>query len=303
MNYRILGSTDLRFSVVGFGCSHLGTLLNDPKRSEALIQNSVEIGINFFDTADSYGSGSSEIVLGRSLRRIRSKVVIATKIGYPVGMTGKLLMKCGKPWNYEYQNFKSNYLRQGVERSLRRLGIERIDLLQLHNPPTSIAQKEEIFDTLEELQRSGKIGYYGISVKNLGDAYDFSKIHGISSLQLPINIFNVKEAFVFLKKRASASLGIISRQPFSSGKIFDIDNLFNAEHLSYIDKELVQLLREKRINIAEFSLVVLTNDRSITSVLIGSLNSNHIRHNIEIIESGNYNPLFNQNLQIESPTI
>lgn len=152
MRYRNLGRSGLRVSVVGVGCNAFGTRA-DETRAADVVRAALDAGVTLFDTADTYAAGESERLLGKALSGHRDDVVIATKFGMPAhGLTGP---------DWQARGSRS-YLRRSVEGSLRRLGTDRIDLYQLHQPDPS-TPIEETLSALDDLVTEGKIGYYGCS--------------------------------------------------------------------------------------------------------------------------------------------
>src|SRR6201997_2800735 len=188
MRYRTLGSTGLKVSEVGFGAWAIGGNTHgnsygptDDEVSIGAIQKAVELGCNFFDTADVYGHGHSEEVLGAALDGIRSDVIIATKVGgnfYNRAVNPLLIPRItaalGRPLADVAPDaalpvthdacFSPSYLRFAVEQSLRRLRTDYIDLLQLHNPTLGLIADPETYGVLDELKAEGKIRFYGVSV-------------------------------------------------------------------------------------------------------------------------------------------
>ena len=164
MNYRTLGRTGLRVSEVGFGAWAIGgpSKLGDVEigwggvddaASLRAIEAAFDAGVTFFDTSDAYGAGRSEVLIGKALRAKRDQVVIATKVGNRTSADGKWVKDFSKQWILE-----------GIEASLKRLGMEYVDLYQLHSPTDTADYREEAFEALEALKVKGKIRYYGVSV-------------------------------------------------------------------------------------------------------------------------------------------
>ncbi|MBI4894926.1 MAG: aldo/keto reductase [Candidatus Aenigmarchaeota archaeon] len=164
MKYRDFGKTQSKVSEVGMGCWAIGGNeygnsygSTDDSDSIRAIKRSVELGCNFFDTADVYGQGHSEELLGMALKKVREKVIIATKVG------GSYMY--GGQWGMS--NFSEEYIRFALEKSLQRLQTNYIDIYQLHNPSLNLIKKAEIFSILRKLQKEGKIKHIGISVHTL----------------------------------------------------------------------------------------------------------------------------------------
>jgi len=163
MKYRRLPRTDLELSEVGFG---VWTVATDwwGKRTEAeqsaLLENALELGINFFDTADTYGEGYGEEVLAKFMGHRRNEIIIATKFGYD--FYDKSVTRVGH--QERPQKFEKDFIKFACEQSLRRLNTDHIDLYQLHNPKAEALDRDEVFETLEQLQFEGKIRYFGAAL-------------------------------------------------------------------------------------------------------------------------------------------
>ena len=163
MEYRQLPRTDLRLSEVGFGVWTVATdwwgKIHDEQRA-ALLENAVDQGINFFDTADTYGEGYGEEILAKVLGHRRNELVIATKFGYD--FYDKTTPRTGH--QERPQKFDRDFVIFACEQSLRRLRTDFIDLYQIHNPRIDALERDELFETLEQLQFEGKIRYYGVAL-------------------------------------------------------------------------------------------------------------------------------------------
>jgi aryl-alcohol dehydrogenase-like predicted oxidoreductase len=206
MQYRELGRTGLRVSTVSFGAWAIGGTWGavDDADSLAALHRAVERGVNFFDTADVYGDGRSERLLAR-LRRERSEVIhVATKAGrrlHPHVTDG-----------YDAAN-----LTAFVERSLRNLETEAIDLLQLHCPPTDVYYRPEVFAALDGLVAAGKVRHYGVSVERVEEALKAIEYPGVQSVQIVYNVFRQRPAELLFPEARRRQVGILARLPLSSG--------------------------------------------------------------------------------------
>src|SRR5690349_25116146 len=154
MNYRNLGRTGFRVSTISFGAWAIGGTWGDvdDRESLAALHRAVDLGINFFDTADVYGDGRSEQLLAKLRRETRTPFYVATKAGRRAQPHGVAAYSLGSLTGY-------------IERSLRNLEVDAIDLLQLHCPPTDVYYMPEVFDGLDRLVRDGKLRFYGVSVE------------------------------------------------------------------------------------------------------------------------------------------
>jgi aryl-alcohol dehydrogenase-like predicted oxidoreductase len=240
MPYRDLGQTGLTVSVLGLGCNQLGAQGRTRTRADMvrLLEHAVDLGITFFDSADVYAAGESERLLGEVFARRRDRVVIATKAGsrpwvpqalaarvqpYVVSATeqssaGRRLVKRLRALLMR-KDFSANYLRRSVEASLSRLRTDRIDLLQLHNPPASALDHDGAFDTLERLRDEGKIRFYGLAFGQLSQARSGPRDGGLSTLQIPISVGALPGVDDLLAWARQRGLGVIANQPLRKGKL------------------------------------------------------------------------------------
>ncbi|WP_143871181.1 aldo/keto reductase [Catenovulum sediminis] len=225
MHTRKLGSSDLEVSEIGLGCWQLGNDFGDISDSEAfkILDTAVENGINFLDTADVYGAGLSETRIGNWLKTQTNKPYIATK----VGRDGALF-----PDGYSEQKVRKN-----IEGSIKRLGIEALDLVQLHCIPSEVLLDGEIFHWLENLQKKGLIKHYGASVEMLDEAQFCLQNSQVTSLQIIFNVFRQDAIQHILPKAAEKNVGIIVRLPLASGLLSGAmrkDRQFSAsDHRNY----------------------------------------------------------------------
>ncbi len=206
MEYRTLGRTGWQVSTISFGAWAIGGSwgnVND-EESYAALNRAVDLGVNFFDTADVYGDGRSEALLGR-LRQERSETIyIATKAGR------RLDPHVASGYNREN-------LTAFVERSLRNLQMEAIDLLQLHCPPTDVYYMPEAFVVLDDLVRQGKLRYYGVSVEKVEEALKAIEYPNVQSVQIIFNIFRQRPEDLFFGLAQQRRVGILARVPLASG--------------------------------------------------------------------------------------
>ena len=221
MRYRTLGDTELELSEVGFGLLTLAGG-NWPVVSEAeavnLLVRAFDLGITFFDTADTYGDGYGERVLARALGRQRHDVVIATKVGYDMYTT----VLTPDPTPREL-NFGPRYVRYACEQSLRRLNTDYIDLYQLHDPTMYALEDDELFDTLENLVREGKIRYYGFapepSVRWEEEAEAAMRERDGHALQLVYNMLEQRPGRELFPIAAETNTGLLAREPHARGAL------------------------------------------------------------------------------------
>ncbi len=201
MQYRELGRTGWKVSSIGFGAWAIGSLWGkvDERESFATLNRAVGCGVNFFDTADGYGS---EPLLGALRRQRREPFYIATKLGMQVNPN---------PRGYTRAN-----MTHFVESSLRNLGVDTIDLMQLHCPPIQV-YNAEVFSILDDLVRQGKIRYYGVSVERIAEALQAIKFPNVQSVMIVFNLFRQRPITDFFAQARQHHVGIIARVPLASG--------------------------------------------------------------------------------------
>ena len=205
MIYRPLGRTGWNVSAIGFGAWAIGGTWGhtDDTAAMAALHHALDRGVNFFDTADVYGDGHSETLLAR-LRRERPSDA------FYVGT------KAGRRLNpHVAEGYRD--LRPFIERSLRNLETETIDLLQLHCPPSEVYAMPEVFGALDQLVKEGKLRHYGVSVERIDEAMAALNYPGVQSVQIIFNLFRQRPADVFLPAAQEAQVGVLARLPLSSG--------------------------------------------------------------------------------------
>jgi aryl-alcohol dehydrogenase-like predicted oxidoreductase len=229
MHYRKLGKTDLTVSEIGFGAWAIGGAADaggtplgwgraNDDESLAAIRRARDLGVTFFDTADSYGYGRSESLLGIVLSRRREEVVIATKVGVVRDAEGRAR-----------KDFSREHISHAVDGSLRRLRTDYIDLYQLHNPTLADLRRDDIHEAMSRLQEVGKIRYWGVSVTTPDEGMEIVSRGWGYALQVLYNVLNqapAKELFPMAKEKG---YGIIARVPLASGLLsgkFRPDTLF-----------------------------------------------------------------------------
>jgi aryl-alcohol dehydrogenase-like predicted oxidoreductase len=204
---RALGRTGIRVSPISFGAWAIGGTWGpvDDAESLAALHAAVDAGVNLIDTADVYGDGRSERLIARLKReRPRDTIWVATKAGRR--------LPTQTPDGYTREN-----LTAWVERSLRNLEAEGLDLLQLHCPHTDVYDRPEVFGILDDLTREGKIRHYGVSVETVDEAQRAILHPNVQSVQIIFNMFRLKPADAFLAAAASRRVGVIARVPLASG--------------------------------------------------------------------------------------
>ena len=208
MQYRTLGRTGWKVSTISFGAWAIGGSWGSVEDAESLaaLNKAVDLGVNFFDTADVYGDGRSERLLAQLKKSRREQVLIATKAGRRLD-----------------PHISSGYNRQNltafIERSLKNLETETLDLVQLHCPPTEVYYRPEVFGVLDDLTQAGKIRNYGVSVEKVEEALKAIEYPGVQSVQIIFNIFRQRPAELFFAEAQRRQVGILARLPLSSGML------------------------------------------------------------------------------------
>ena len=215
MRQRKFGKTGLIVSEIGMGTWELGGReWGDIGEKEAvdLLRYAFEKSVTFYDTADQYGGGRAERLLGEAFSALGDRVVIATKLGYELDSDGWISQGGTVP----AFNASPDYIRQAVEGSLTRLKKDAIDIYQFHAPPPAEAW-DEAFGTMEKLKSEGKIRFYGLCLGNEEQALKAIAETGISSLMLTYNILNQEMAKPVMETAAEKGIAVVARQPLSSG--------------------------------------------------------------------------------------
>ncbi len=208
MNYREFGRTGWKISEISFGAWAIGGAWGavDDKDSLAALHAALDAGVNFFDTADVYGDGRSERLLAKLRKERKEDFFVATKAGRR--------LREQTPEGYSRENLSTF-----IERSLRNLETETLDLLQLHCPPTQVYYMPEVFDILDDLAKTGKIRHYGVSVEKVEEAIKAIEFPNVQSVQLIFNIFRQRPADKFFDLASRHKVGILARVPLASGML------------------------------------------------------------------------------------
>ena len=227
MNFRFLGKTGWKVSEIGLGTWQVGGGWGkpfDPKRADELLHSAFDQGVNFVDTADVYDGGLSEAAVGKAVRERSEKIYVATKCGRRI-----------QPHINEC--YSTDKLRRFVEDSLRNTGLNQLDLIQLHCPPTEVYQRDEIFRLFEDLKAEGKIGAMGVSVERINEAMTAIKYDIVSTIQIIFNLFRQRPAEILFDLAAVKEVGLIIRVPLASGllsgKITPETTFGNDDHRNF----------------------------------------------------------------------
>ena len=206
MKYREFSDLGWKVSEIGIGCWAIGSEWGDVSIEDAkeALYTSIDNGINFFDTADVYGDGRSEKIISEVLKNSNEQIYVATKAGRRLN-----------PHNADGYNLKN--IESFIDRSLSNLGVDIIDLVQLHCPPSEICGKPETYEMMDEIVKKGKIKYYGVSVEKVSEALDAIKHPNVKSIQIIFNIFRQKPSEIFFQEAKKNNVAIIARVPLASG--------------------------------------------------------------------------------------
>ena len=221
MKYRNLGKTDMEVSEVGFGVWTVSTGWwgkLDERESMTLLSQALDLGINFFDTADTYGQGYGEEILAKALGKHRNDILIGTKFGYDFYTHEEREGHRERP-----QDFSLSFVRYACEQSLRRLNTDHIDLYQLHNPRLEAIESDDLFETLEALVEEGKIRYYGSALgPDIGwfeEGEASMRERKVPSVQIIYSILEQDPARKFFPIAEEEGTGLLSRVPHASGML------------------------------------------------------------------------------------
>lgn len=207
MNYRVLGKTNLKISEISLGTWQVGGKWGsgfDDKNAETIINTAIDNGVNFIDTADVYENGMSEKAVGRVVRSRPGEVFVASKCGRQI-----------QP--HVNEGYQPDILQKFVEDSLKRTGLEALDLIQLHCPPTEVYYRPEIFERFDKLKEQGKIKNLGVSVEKVEEGLKAIEYPNVSTVQIIFNVFRQRPKELFFKEAARRNIGIIVRVPLASG--------------------------------------------------------------------------------------
>ena len=301
MQYRELGRTGIRVSVIGFGAWAIGGAADasgaplgwghtTDDESLAAIRRARDLGVNFFDTADSYGFGRSESLLGIVLSRTRQEVVLATKVGVVRGAGGELR-----------KDFSRQHIFHAVDGSLKRLRTDYIDLYQVHNPTIDELRREEIQEAMEMLQDAGKIRFWGISVSTPEEGLEIVQRGWAHALQVLYNVLNQAPARELFPAAKEKGYGIIARVPLASGLLtgkFRADAVFPADDIRQnfltarrLEEAVARVDEVKSIiggtarTLAAGALRFVIADDAVSTTIPGARNARQVEMNVAAADS------------------
>jgi aryl-alcohol dehydrogenase-like predicted oxidoreductase len=300
MNYRKLGKTNFNISEISLGTWQVGGKWGsafDNKTADELLNTAIDHGVNFIDTADVYENGLSETAVGRVIRSRSERIYVATK--------------CGRHINpHVNEGYQPKVLQQFVEDSLKRMGLETIDLIQLHCPPTEVFYRPEIFEMFDRLKEQGKILNLGVSVEKVEEALKAIEFSNVSTVQIIFNLFRQRPSQLFFSEARKKDIGIIARVPLASGLLtglFDTKTTFDpqdhrnfnrngdafdkGETFSGIDYDLglkaVQELKSlfpEASNLAPYALQWILSFEDISCIIPGASKTSHVLSNLSVYD-------------------
>jgi aryl-alcohol dehydrogenase-like predicted oxidoreductase len=296
MQHRELGRTGIKVSVIGFGGwaiggaseasgAPLGWGRTSDDDSLAAVRRARDLGVNFFDTSDSYGFGRSESLLGIVLSRTRHDVVLATKVGVVRSSSGAL-----------QKDFSRQHIFHAVDGSLKRLRTDYIDLYQMHNPTIDDLKREEIQEAMEMLQDAGKIRFWGVSVSTPEEGLEVVQRGWGHALQVLYNVLNQAPARELFPVAKEKGYGIIARVPLASGLLtgkFRTDTSFPADDIRQnfltprrLEEALARVDEAKSIiggtarTLAEGALRFVLADGAVSTTIPGARNARQVEMNV-----------------------
>ena len=297
MDRRTLGTTGYDVTEVGLGTWNIGSDWGDVSDEEGreAVRAALDAGIDFLDTADVYGDGKSERNIGEVLDEhdAYDDVTVATKAGRRLDPH--------EPVGYSHEN-----LERFVDRSRENLGVDTLDLLQLHCPPTEVYYQPETFDALDELKETGKLDAYGVSVEKVEEGLKAIEFPGVETVQIIFNPFRQRPAELFFREAKRRDVGVIVRVPLASGLLtgqIDRDTEFSEDdHRNYNREgeafdvgetfagvpfeaglDAVDALRPvvpEGMSMAQFTLRWILSFDAVSTVIPGSTSPEHIEANV-----------------------
>jgi aryl-alcohol dehydrogenase-like predicted oxidoreductase len=207
MKYRTLGKTGFEVSEVSLGTWQVGGRWGEPfsdENAETIINSAIDLGVNFIDTADVYGGSRSEAAVARVVKARKEEVRVATKCGRRISP-------------HVNEGYTVEALEGFVDDSLKNMGVETIDLIQLHCPPTEVYYRPEIFALFDRLKQAGKIRNLGVSVEKVEEAIKAIEYPNVTTVQIIFNMFRHRPADLFFSLAKQKNVGVIVRVPLASG--------------------------------------------------------------------------------------
>lgn len=313
MKYRIFGKTNWKVSEVGLGTWALGGGWGRVSKSDAIgvLEKAIERGIDFFDTADVYGDGKSEQLIGQVLKSTDQKIYVATKFGRRLDP-------------HVSSGYTKDNLERFLDRSLENLGVDTIDLIQLHCPPIDLYYKPEVFEALDSFVEQGKIQYYGVSVEKVEEGLKAIEYPGVVSVQIIFNIFRQRPSELFFEQCKKKNIAVIARVPLASGlltgkmslatkfpeddhrnynrqgKFFDVGETFSGVNFEIGLKAVEELkgIKPEDISCVQMALKWILMHSEVSCVIPGAKNIKQLEENISASELTDLDPDVLKNIKI-----
>ena len=306
MQYRKLGKTGFNVSAISLGTWQVGGKWGDTfshANAGRILGEAVDNGVNFIDTADVYSDGDSEKAVGNFVRSRSEKIYVATK--------------CGRQLNpHISKSYQPDVLRKFVEASLKNMGLETLDLIQLHCPPTDVYYRPEIFELFDRLKTEGKIQNLGISVERVEEALKGIEYDNVTTVQIIFNIFRQRPAELFFEQAKKKDIGVIVRVPLASGLLtgkFTKDSSFTAgDHRNFnrngeaFDKgetfsginyekgleavEALKLIFPYEPNLAPLALKWILQFDAVSCIIPGASSPEQVASNLKCLEVPDFTP-------------
>jgi aryl-alcohol dehydrogenase-like predicted oxidoreductase len=303
MNYRKLGKTGFEVSEISLGTWQVGGKWGDDfdhENANKILHAAADSGINFIDTADVYGNGESEKAVGKFVKSRSERIFVATK--------------CGRQLNpHTNEAYQPSVLRKFVEDSLTNMGLETLDLIQLHCPPTEVYYRPEIFELFDRLKDEGKILNLGISVEKVEEALKGIEYENVTTVQIIYNMFRQRPQELFFEQAQKKNIGVIVRVPLASGLLtgkFSKNSTFTTgdhrnfnrngeafdkgETFSGIDYETglqaVEALKNvfpNQENLAPMALRWILMQKAVSTIIPGASNPKQATDNLEALNIPN----------------
>nr|WP_299420224.1 aldo/keto reductase [uncultured Emticicia sp.] len=307
MKYRKLGKTGFEISEISLGTWQVGGVWGDEfshENADKILNSALDAGINFIDTADVYGDGESEKVVGRFVKNRSERIYVATK--------------CGRQLNpHTNEAYQPAVLRKFVENSLKNMGLETLDLIQLHCPPSEVFYRPEIFELFDRLKDEGKILNLGISVEKVEEALKGIEFDNVTTVQIIFNTFRQRPSELFFEQAKKKDIGVIVRVPLASGLLtgkFSKQSTFTAgdhrnfnrngemfdkgETFSGIDYETglaaveeLKALFPNQTNLAPIALKWILGFDAVSTIIPGASRKEQVTANVNALDFPDLNAL------------
>lgn len=313
MKYRALGSAGFKVSEIGMGCAALGGGIYQKNDREAVaaLNDALDAGVTFFDTANTYSAGHSERLIGRAFKGRRDQVIIASKAGMRyspavrLAIRFKYLLTPLRGWlgpatpalnRIKYGDkrgaFSSKHITESIHGSLKRLGTDYIDLYQLHNPPPQELERDDLCEPLEKLKQQGKIRAYGISCKEIAHAR-LAMRHPIATVQVAYSLLDQQARSECLPVAGERNIGVIARLPFAQGLLTGALGETKAEQIAMSRADIAarkaragrfRFLATDRRTLAQAALQFVLQTSGVSVTIPGMSSRRHLHENLKALE-------------------